>query len=178
MHVRGFWMRANGLHSRAALAAGFFSRLWGKVCAPAFESGPDERNRMINIVLLPLRRPQDLTETLSDDCLAILDVLLELAMRIGGRGPHVRVAAFCQDTHCLYELPHGKKTLMGGILGDFARDFRLMVEFFIGQSHSIRSRRCGVTQPRFLFSRKARLRWTCQPRATFRPGNWDDAGRP
>ena len=50
------------------------------------ESRPDERNRMINIVLLPLRRPQDLTETLSDDCLAILDILLELAMRIGGKG--------------------------------------------------------------------------------------------
>src|SRR5208337_3892370 len=130
-------MRANGLHSLATLAAGFFARMWGKVSAPAFESRPDERNRMINIVLLPLRRPQDLTETLSDDCLAILDILLELAMRIGGRGPHVRVAAFCKDTHCLYELPYGKKTLMGDVLGDYARNFRLMVEFFIGQSHSI-----------------------------------------
>ena len=147
-------MRANGLHSRAALAAGFFSRLWGKVCAPAFESEPDERNRMINIVLLPLRRPQGLTETLSDDCLAILDVLLELAMRIGGRGPHVRVAAFCQDTRCLYELPHGKKTLMGGILGDFARDFRLMVEFFIGQSHSIDPVGVMLLNPGFFLAEK------------------------
>jgi len=40
------------------------------------------------------------------ECLAILDVLRELAMRIGVRGPHVRVAAYCQDTHCLYELPY------------------------------------------------------------------------
>ncbi|MGA2937574.1 MAG: radical SAM protein [Syntrophobacteraceae bacterium] len=109
---------------------------------------------MINIVLLPLRRPQDLTETLSDDCLAILDVLLELAMRIGGRGPHVRVAAFCQDTHCLYELPHRKKTLIGDVLGDYAHDFRLMVEFFIGQSHSIDPVGVVLLNPGFFLAEK------------------------
>ena len=147
-------MRANGLHSRAALAAGFFSRMWGKVSAPAFESRPDKCNRMINIVLLPLRRPQDLTETLSDDCMAILDVLLELAMRIGGKGPHVRVAAYCRDTHCLYELPPGKKTLMGDVLGDYARDFRLMVEFFIGQSRSIDPAGVVLLNPGFFLADK------------------------
>ncbi len=147
-------MRANGLHSRAALAAGFFSRMWGKVSASAVESRLDERNRMINIVLLPLRRPQDLTETLSDDCLAILDILRELAMRIGGRGPHVRVAAFCQDSNSLYELPYRKKTLMGDVLGDYAHDFRLMVEFFIGQSHSIDPAGVVLLNPGFLLAEK------------------------
>ena len=66
----------------------------------------------------------------------------------------MRVAAFCQDSHSLYELPYRKKTLMGGILGDFAHDFRLMVEFFIGQSHSIDPVGVVLLNPGFFLAEK------------------------
>ena len=127
------------------------ARIVRKSSALAVEPRPVERNRMINIVLLPLRHPKHLEWTLPDAGLVLLDGIRTLAMGICGAD--VRLGGFCRDTLRLYELPSANKMLIREELGYRVLDLKPMIEFFI-ESHPIRPEGVVLINPSFLIGEK------------------------